>query len=729
MTEKNNLKNVIKDYKKLGKLNLDRLIDNKKLLNKKEDKNQKKNNSKSKNEEKNSLTTEEYISSSQLDVETMTYVKPTPKNRNNIILNNNKKEGKNYSNINQNLNNKLMMKAKNYIRYQIITNPKPNLALGNSEIINDLFKNKFIKNQSSNKSKEMNKKKLYDEKAIKAAYKKDEKKEKNTIKPIYNKNNSKVKVNNYYNQNYDNKYNKYKKQLTINLNYINSINNFNSVNNINSPENINFPKINRTIDNNTSKNKDNLTLRRNHRIDLTNKNIFKESVLLREGKKYRIINLNKASKVKTKGRLDLTRIPSTEKINQIQVNKSKKNYIIKKNRSNNTKGRNKAIINKNNNEILLEENEISDKENLNKNLSYKKYKTNVMNKGIVKGNKRENKVNKSIYPCHSYYPNKIKNNFLIQDNDNNYKKENKILITRNKKLKGKNMLSYDLNYTNFSNVNNNIKKFYKKNISELRTARASINNKYSDKMSLDTFFGSANNNTQINEKSASRSRSRSKNHSIGKSSNTSKNKNKNRIINRNKSCNCNEIKIMRKPYKNDSEKLIKISSSILNSNKNKRKKINKISFETDNLREINEFIYEQNNDNFYKLNSNFKQFMLNNKKLYDNLYNFNSGKYKSKDKDIIKISINNKKNRTQRNTLRNHSLSLRRNIKNNHIFKKGPCHSAQRDYKYFNKKKLNRSKNKISIEIENSNINNNFNINLFKKACIYFKINKTTKNI
>ena len=729
MTEKNNLKNVIKDYKKLGKLNLDRLIDNKKLLNKKEDKNQKKNNSKSKNEEKNSLTTEEYISSSQLDVETMTYVKPTPKNRNNIILNNNKKEGKNYSNINQNLNNKLMMKAKNYIRYQIITNPKPNLTLGNSEIINDLFKNKFIKNQSSNKSKEMNKKKLYDEKAIKAAYKKDEKKEKNTIKPIYNKNNSKVKVNNYYNQNYDNKYNKYKKQLTINLNYINSINNFNSVNNINSPENINFPKINRTIDNNTSKNKDNLTLRRNHRIDLTNKNIFKESVLLREGKKYRIINLNKASKVKTKGRLDLTRIPSTEKINQIQVNKSKKNYIIKKNRSNNTKGRNKAIINKNNNEILLEENEISDKENLNKNLSYKKYKTNVMNKGIVKGNKRENKVNKSIYPCHSYYPNKIKNNFLIQDNDNNYKKENKILITRNKKLKGKNMLSYDLNYTNFSNVNNNIKKFYKKNISELRTARASINNKYSDKMSLDTFFGSANNNTQINEKSASRSRSRSKNHSIGKSSNTSKNKNKNRIINRNKSCNSNEIKIMRKPYKNDSEKLIKISSSILNSNKNKRKKINKISFETDNLREINEFIYEQNNDNFYKLNSNFKQFMLNNKKLYDNLYNFNSGKYKSKDKDIIKISINNKKNRTQRNTLRNHSLSLRRNIKNNHIFKKGPCHSAQRDYKYFNKKKLNRSKNKISIEIENSNINNNFNINLFKKACIYFKINKTTKNI
>ena len=185
---------------------------------------------------------------------------------------------------------------------------------------------------------------------------------------------------------------------------------------------------------------------------------------------------------------------------------------------------------------------------------------------------------------------------------------------------------------------------------------------------------------------------------------------------------------MRKPYKNDSEKLIKISNSILNSNKNKRNKINKISFETDNLREINEFIYEQNNDNFYKLNSNFKQFMLNNKKLYDNLYNFNSGKYKSKDKDIIKISINNKKNRTQRNTLRNHSLSLRRNIKNNHIFKKGPCHSAQRDYKYFNKKKLNRSKNKISIEIENSNINNNFNINLFKKACIYFKINKTTKN-
>ena len=330
MTEKNNLKNVIKDYKKLGKLNLDRLIDNKKMLNKKEDKNPKKNNSKSKNEEKNSLTTEEYISSSQLDVETMTYVKPTPKNRNNIILNNNKKEGKNYSNINQNLNNKLMMKAKNYIRYQIITNPKPNLALGNSEIINDLFKNKFIKNQSSNKSKEMNKKKLYDEKAIKAAYKKDEKKEKNTIKPIYNKNNSKVKVNNYYNQNYDNKYNKYKKQLTINLNYINSINNFNSVNNINSPENINFPKINRTIDNNTSKNKDNLTLRRNHRIDLTNKNIFKESVLLREGKKYRIINLNKASKVKTKGRLDLTRIPSTEKINQIQVNKSKNLYNKKK---------------------------------------------------------------------------------------------------------------------------------------------------------------------------------------------------------------------------------------------------------------------------------------------------------------------------------------------------------------------------------------------------------------
>jgi hypothetical protein len=246
-------------------------------------------------------------------------------------------------------------------------------------------------------------------------------------------------------------------------------------------------------------------------------------------------------------------------------------------------------------------------------------------------------------------------------------------------------------------------------------------------MSLDTFFGSANNNTQINEKSISRSKS--KNNSIAKSSNTSKNKN--RIINRNKSCNSNEIKIMRKSYGNGSENLWKISSSILNSNKDKGNINNRTSFETDNIREFDELYYEQNNDNFYKLNSNFNQFILNNKKLYDNLYNFNSRKYKRKDKDIfrlVKISINNKKNKTQRNTLRNNSLSLRRDIKNNHIFKKGPCHSAQRDYKYFNKKKLNRSKNKISIEIENSNINNNFNINLFKKASIYFKINRTTKN-
>lgn len=728
MTEKNNLKNVIIEYKKLGKLNLDKLLNNKKLLNKKEDKNQKKNNSKSKNEDKNSLTTEEYISSSQLDVETMTYVKPTPKNRNNIILNNNIKEGKNYSNINQNLNKNLMMKTRNYIKYQILPNHKHNLTLSNSETINDILKSKNAKNQSSNKSKDIYIKKLYDEKTIKAVNKKDEKKEKNSMKPNHTKNNSKVKANNYCNQNYDNKYNKYKKQLTINLNYINSINNFNSVNNINYSENINFTKINKTIDNNTSKNKDNITLRRNQRIDLTNKNIFKESVLLREGKKYRIINLNNANKGKTKGRLDLTSVTSTEKIRQIQVNKSKKNYIIKKNRSNNSKRRNNVAMNKNNNEILLEENEISDKENSNKNLSYKKYKSNAMNKGKVKGSKRENKITKSIYPCYSYYPNKIKNNLLMQDNDINYKKEKQNLIPRNKKLKGKNMLSYDLNYTNFSNVNNNINKFYRKNISELRTERASTNNKYSEKMSIDTFFGSVNNNAQINEKSISRNKS--KNHSIGKRSNTSKNKNKNknRIINRNKSCNNNEIKIMKKSRGNDSENIFKISNSILNSNKDKRNKLNRISFETDNIKEFDEFNYEQNNDNFYNLNSNFKQFMLNNKKLYDNLYNFNSRKYKSKDKDIVKISINNKRNKTQRNTLINHSLSLRRNIKNNHIFKKGPCHSAQRDYKYFNKKKLNRSKNKISIEIENSNINNNFNINLFKKAAIYFKINRITKN-
>ena len=721
MTEKNNLKNVIIEYKKLGKLNLDKLLNNKKLFNKKEDKNQKKNNSKSKNEEKNSLTTEEYISSSQLDVETMTYVKPTPKNRNNIILNNNKKDGKNYSNINENLNKKLMMKARNYIKYQIFTNHKHNLTLSNSETINDIFKNKIVKNQSSNKSKEMRMKKLYDEKIVKVTYKKDDKKEKNSIKPNHNKSNSKVKTNNYYNQNYDNKYTKYKKQLTINLNYINSINNFNSVNNINSSENFNFTKINKTIDNNTSKNKDNLTLRRNQRIDLTNKNIFKESILLREGKRYRIINLNNANKGKTKGRLDLASIPSTEKIKQIQVNKCKKHYIIKKNRSNNAKGRKNVINNKNNNEILLEENEISDKENSNKKLSYKKYKTNIINKPKVKGCKRDNKINKSIYPCHSYYPNKIKNNLLIQENDINYKKDRQNLITRYKKLKGKNMLSYDLNYTNFANVNNNINKFYKKNISELRAKRASTNYKNSEKMSIDTFFGS------FNEKS--RSRSKSKNHSIAKSSNTSKNKKK--IINRNKSCNSNEIKIMRKSYGNESEHLFKISSPILNSNKDKRNKVNRISFETDNIREFDEFNYEQNNDNYYKLNSNFNQFMLNNTKLYDNLYNFNSMKYKSKDKDIfklVKIRIKNKKNKTQRNTLPNHSLSLRRNIKNNHILKKGPCHSAQRDYKYFNKKKLNRSKNKISIEIENSNINNNFNINLFKKASIYFKINRTTKN-
>ena len=727
MTEKNNLKNVIIEYKKLGKLNLDKLLNNQKLFNKKEDKHQRKNNSKSKNEEKNSLTTEEYISSSQLDVETMTYVKPTPKNRNNIILNNKKKEGKNCSNFNQNLNKKLMMKTRDYIKYQIFTNHRHNLTLSNSETINNIFKSKFVKNKSSCKSKEIPIKKLYDEKPIKSGYKKDEKKEKNLINLNHNINNSKVKANNYYNQNYDNKYNKCKKQLTINLNYINSINNFNNVNNINSSENINFTKINKTIDNNTSKNKDNLTSRKNQRIDLINKNILKESVLLREGKRYRIINLNNANKGKTKGRLDLTSIPSTEKIRQIQVNKSKKNYIIKKNRNNNAKGRNNDIINKNN-EILLEENEISDNENSNKNLSYKKYKTSTVNKGIVKGSKKERKINKkSIYPCHSYYPNKIKKNLLMQENDSNCKKEKQNLITRNKKLKGKNMLSYDLNYTNFSNVNNNINKFFKRNISEFRAERSSANNKYSEKMSIDTFFGSANNNTQINEKSISRSKS--KNNSIAKSSNTSKNKN--RIINRNKSCNSNEIKIMRKSYGNGSENLWKISSSILNSNKDKGYKNNRTSFETDNIREFDEFNYEQNNDNFYKLNSNFNQFILNNKKLYDNLYNFNSRKYKRKDKDIfrlVKISINNKKNKTQRNTLRNNSLSLRRDIKNNHIFKKGPCHSAQRDYKYFNKKKLNRNKNKISIEIENSNINNNFNINLFKKASIYFKINRTTKN-
>lgn len=715
MTEKNNLKNVIIEYKKLGKLNLDKLLNNKKLFNKKEDKNQKKNDSKSKNEEKNSLTTEEYISSSQLDVETMTYVKPTPKNRNNININNNKKEEENNTNNNQNLNKKLMMKTRNYIKYQIFPNHKHNLTLNNNEAINDVFKNKIIGNQSSNKSRDIHKKKIY---------KKDEKKENNSFKPNHNKNNSKVKTLNYNNQNYDNKSKKNKKQLTINLNYINSINNFNS---FNSSENIKFNKINRTIDNNTSKNKDNILLRRKQKIDLTNKNIFKDSVLLREGRKYRIINLNHANKGKTKGRLDLTSIPSTEKIKQIQVNKSKKNYIIKKNNSNNIKGRNNAIVNKNNNEILLEENEISDKENSNKNLSYKKYKTNTMNKGIVKGNKRENKINKIIYPCHSYYPNKIKNNLLIQDNDSNNKKEKINLITRNKKIKGKNLLSYDLNYTNFSNVNNNINKFYKKNIKELRTERASVNNKYLEKMLIDTFFGSSNNNTQISEKS--RSRNKSKNHSIGKNSNTSRNKNKSkiRIINRNKSCQSNEIKIMRKSRRNDSGSghLWKISNSILNSDKEKRNKLNKISFETDYIREFDEFNYEQNNDNFYKLDSNYKQFMLNNKKLYDNLYNFNSVKIKSKDKDI---NINNKKNKTQGNTLRNHSLSLRRNIKNNHIFKKGPCHSAQRDYKYFNKKKLYRSKNKISIEIENSNINNNFNINLFKKASIYFKINRTTKN-
>jgi len=728
MTEKNNLKNVLIEYKKLGKLNLDKLLNNKKLFNKKEDKNQKKNNSKSKNEEKNSLTTEEYISSSQLDVETMTYVKPTPKSRNNNILNNINKEGKNYTNINQNFDKKLIMKTKNYIKYQIIANHKHNLTLSNNEIINDIFKNKNTRNQIPNKSKNIHMKKLYEEKSVKMSYKKDDKRERNSIKSNHIKNNSKVKTNNYYNQNYDNKYNKYKKQLTINLNYINSINNFNNINNINSSENIHFNKINKTIDNNTSKNKDNLTLRRNQRLDFTNKNIFKDSVLLREGKKYRIINLNNANKGKTKGRLDLTSIPSTEKIRQIQVNKSKKNYIIKrnKNNSNNSKGRNNAIINKNNNEILLEENEISDKENSNKNLSYKKFKINKTNKGIIKGNKRENKIKKKIYPCHSYYPNKIKNSLLIEDSENNYKREKQNLITRHKKLKGKNMLSYDLNYTNFSNVNNNINKFYKKNIKELRTERASVNNKYSEKMSIDTFLGSFNNNTQINEKSTSRSRS--KNHSIGKSSNTSKNKNKNRIINRNKSCNSNDIKIMRKSHRNESENIWKISNSNLNSNKSKRNKLNRISFETDNIREFDEFNYEQNNDNFYKLNSNFKQFMLNNKKLYDNLYNFNSGKYKSKDKDIVKLIINNKRNKTQRNTLGDHSLSLRRNIKNNHIFKKGSCHSAQRDYKYFNKKKLHRSKNKISIEIENSNINNNFNINLFKKASIYFKINKTTKN-
>ena len=78
---------------------------------------------------------------------------------------------------------------------------------------------------------------------------------------------------------------------------------------------------------------------------MTNNKIFKDSVLLKEGEKYRIINLNNINKGKTKGRLDLTRIPSKEKIERIRLNKPKTNYIIKKN------------FNDNNNIILLEENE------------------------------------------------------------------------------------------------------------------------------------------------------------------------------------------------------------------------------------------------------------------------------------------------------------------------------------------------------------------------------------
>ena len=711
MSEKNNLKNVISENKKPGKLNLDIIINNKNLLNKEENITNKKNNSKSKFEEKNSLTTEECISSSLLDVETMTYLKPTPKNNENIIINNkislnykiikdnNNKKNLNNNKIRVNTNNKekekiyyknqnkgvnkylnknMVMKARNYQKLPLsLTN-----NTSKNEVVNNTFKSKKIRTKSSNESK--NKKR----------YSKNEKKENNL-----NKNNIKnceLKKN-------DKKIYKFKKQLTINLNSINSfINNKKSI-------------VNNTTSNRN--NKKNKILKSKQKLDLTNNKIFKDSVLLKEGEKYRIINLNNINKGKTKGRLDLTRIPSKEKIERIRLNKPKTNYIIKKN------------FNDNNNIILLEENEISDNENELK--EHKKSNKNkiLVNNNIKKSNIPEKKIDTGIKCSHSYYPNKLKNVLSIDDYEfinhiktnsytknyiNNKKKvnnvnknERNIIITGNKNIKEKYLYNNYLSI-NKNNISGKENKNKKNTLNELKIERISRENIFQKK--------------------------------FVESYNTSQNKEKNKRINisRSNTNQKNEIKLIKKYKNKDNFKILSTNVKNKNMNENnnckyqKIDKIEKISLEQDNKLELNELNYGKKS----KLNENLKEFILNHKKLYSNLYYFNSDKIKNKDnnksgKKIKKNKINDfysengcfldfsrinkSRNITSRNSIMNNSQSLRNTENNNYIFHTKPCYSAERGGKnHTTNRKIHKNRNILSIEL-NNNINNKLNINFFKK--------------
>ena len=153
----------------------------------------------------------------------------------------------------------------------------------------------------------------------------------------------------------------------------------------------NFEKlINYSID--KCNNKNNINLKN---LDLNYTNLFEDSLILKEGRNYRIININNNIKDKTKGRLDI-KIKTSNNC----VNKNNNNINFNKSKE------------KNNNLILIEEN------NINKS-GFKLLKSSKLSSN--KDNKNKNKfftrnyLNKKLKSVCSYYPDGIikKNNNLI----------------------------------------------------------------------------------------------------------------------------------------------------------------------------------------------------------------------------------------------------------------------------------------------------------------------------